>query len=106
MIKDFGAIFKQAKEIQSKMEEVRNELAKKTVEVSTGGGMVKVTANGLNQIQSINVDDDLINMQDREILEDLLVGAMNEIGKKVQEMNQEEMGKITGGLKLPGMFSS
>lgn len=102
--KNLGAIFKQAQEMQSKMAEVQSALARKTVEVSVGGGMVKVTANGLNEILAIKIDDDLINMQDREVLEDLVTGAINEAHRKIKEMSQEEMSKLTGGIKIPGLF--
>ena len=90
--------------MQSKLAEIQEGLAKKTVEVSTGGGMVKVVANGLNEILSIKIDDELINMNDREVLEDLVTGAVNEVSKKVKELAQAEMTKITGGLKIPGLF--
>lgn len=87
------------------MAEIQEELAKKTVEVGTGGGMVKVTANGLGEILSVRIDPELINMQDREILEDLVLGAVNEAQKKANELRQEEMTRLTGGLKIPGLFS-
>ena len=90
--------------MQSKLAEIQEGLAKKTVEVSTGGGMVKVVANGLNEILSIKIDDELINMNDREVLEDLVTGAVNEVSKKVKELAQSELTKITGGLKIPGLF--
>lgn len=104
-MKNFSSLFKQAQEMQSKMAEIQEELAKKTVEVSTGGGMVKVTANGLGEILSVRIDPELINMQDREILEDLVLGAVNEAQKKANELRQEEMTRLTGGLKIPGLFS-
>ena len=102
--KGWTGLFKQASEMQSKLAEIQEGLAKKTVEVSTGGGMVKVMANGLNEIISIKIDDELINMNDREVLEDLVAGAINEVSKKVKELAQSEMTKITGGLKIPGLF--
>ncbi len=74
-VKDLGSIFKQAQEMQTKMADIQRDLAEKKVEVSTGGGMVKVVANGINEIISINIDDELISMNDREVLEDLLTGA-------------------------------
>ena len=103
--KNLGSIFKQAQELQSKIAEIQGELAQKTVEVSVGGGMVKVTANGLNQILTIKIDEELISMQDREVLEDLIVGAINNIHSKVKELSQAEMSKLTGGIKIPGLFS-
>ena len=102
--KGLTGLFKQASEMQTKLSEIQEGLANKTVEVSTGGGMVKVVANGLNEIISIKIDDELINMNDREVLEDLVTGAINEVSKKVKELAQGEMTKITGGLKIPGLF--
>ena len=99
------SIFKQAQDMQSRLSEIQEGLAEKTVEVSTGGGMVRVVANGLNEIVSVHIDDELINMRDREVLEDLIAGAMNEVQKKVKELAQGEMSKLTGGLKIPGLFT-
>ena len=104
-VKDLGSLFKQAQEMQSKMADVQRDLAEKKVEVSTGGGMVKILANGVNEIISVHIDDELINMNDREVLEDLITGAMNEVHKKVKELAQDEMSKLTGGLKIPGLFT-
>ena len=103
-VKDLGSLFKQAQEMQSKMADVQRDLAEKTVEVSTGGGMVKIVANGVNEIISIHIDDELINMNDREVLEDLIAGAINEVHRKVKELAQEEMTRFTGGIKIPGLF--
>ena len=102
--KDLGSIFKQAQKMQTKMADVQRDLAEKKVEVSTGGGMVKVVANGINEIISINIDDELISMNDREVLEDLLTGAINEVHRKVKDLAQEEMTRFTGGIKIPGLF--
>ena len=103
--KGWLSMFKQAQDMQSKISEIQEGLAEKTVEVSTGGGMVKVVANGLNEIISVHIDDELINMSDRGMLEDLITGAMNEAQKKVKELAQGEMSKLTGGLKIPGLFT-
>jgi nucleoid-associated protein EbfC len=103
-LKDLGSLFKQAQEMQSKMVDVQSDLAEKKVEVSTGGGMVKIVANGINEIISVNIDDELINMNDREVLEDLLTGAINELHRKVKDLAQEEMTRFTGGIKIPGLF--
>ena len=104
-IKDLGSLFKQAQEMQSKMAEVQRDLAEKKVEVSTGGGMVKITANGVNEILSVHIDEELISMNDREVLEDLIIGAVNEVHRKVKDLAQEEMTRFTGGVKIPGLFS-
>jgi len=102
--KDFGSIFKQAQQMQTKLAEVQESLALKRVEVSTGGGMVKMVANGANEILSVEIDEELINMKDKEVLEDLIAGAANEVQKKVKELAQEEMSALTGGIKIPGLF--
>ena len=103
--KSWLSMFKQAQDMQSKLAEIQEGLADKTVEVSTGGGMVKVVANGINEIISVHIDDELINMSDRGMLEDLITGAMNEVQKKVKELAQGEMSQLTGGLKIPGLFT-
>ena len=103
-VKDWGSLLKQAQEMQSKMAEVQRDLAKKKVEASTGGGMVKIVANGVNEIISFHIDDELINMNDREVLEDLIIGAVNEVHRKVKDLAQEEMTRFTGGIKIPGLF--
>ena len=82
--KGWTGLFKQATEMQSKLAEMQEGLAEKTVEVSTGGGMVKVVANGLNEIISIKIDDELINMNDREVLEDLITGALTKPVKRLK----------------------
>lgn len=105
-LKDMSALFKQAREMQAKMAAIQQELAGKTVEVSTGGGMVKVTANGLSELISLHIDPELINMKDKGILEDLVLGAVNEIQRKANDLRQEEMSKLTGGLNIPGLFPS
>jgi DNA-binding YbaB/EbfC family protein len=105
-LKDASALFKQARDMQAKMAAAQQELAGKTVEVNTGGGMVKVTANGLSELISLHIDPELINMQDKGILEDLILGAVNEVQRKANDLRQEEMAKLTGGLNIPGMFAS
>jgi DNA-binding YbaB/EbfC family protein len=100
----WSSMFNQVKNMQSKMAEIQEDLAKKTVEVSTGGGMVKMTANGVNEILSVEIDDELINMRDREVLEDLVAGAINEVHRRVKELAQMEATKLTGGIKIPGLF--
>ena len=103
MLGKFGDLFKNAQVIQEKMAGVQEELAKKKVEASTGGGMVKIVANGNNEILHVHIDEELINMQDKAILEDLVAGAVNEVHRKVKELAQEEMTKLTGGIKIPGL---
>lgn len=104
MENNLGSIFKQAEALQSKMADIQKDLANKRVEVSTGGGMVKITANGIHQVLSVRIDEELINMQDREVLEDLVLAGMNEVHRKVKELAQEEITRLTGGIKIPGLF--
>ncbi len=97
-------MFKQAQEMKSRLAEIQESLGRKQVEASTGGGMVKITATGKHEILHVHIDEELINMQDKAILEDLVAGAINEINRKVKELAEEEMKKATGGLKIPGLF--
>ena len=94
----------QAKKVQERIMAVQEEMARKTVEASSGGGMVVVTANGKQEILSVKIEPEVINPQDADMLQDLILAAVNEALRKSQEMVQEEMGKITGGLKIPGLF--
>lgn len=105
MFEKMGGMLKQAQEMQAKMAEVQKDLASRRIEVSTGGGMVKVVANGIHEVLSIEIDDELINLQDRTVLEDLVTAAMNEVHRKVKELAQSEMSRLTGGIKIPGLFS-
>lgn len=103
-MKDLGSLFKQAQEMQSKMAEMQESLAKQKVEVSTGGGMVQIIASGSAEILSVKIDEELINMNDKSILEDLMIGAINEVQRKIKELQQIEMSKLTGGINIPGLF--
>lgn len=103
-MKDLGSLFKQAQEMQSKMAEMQESLAKQKVEVSTGGGMVQIIASGSAEIFSVKIDEELINMNDKSILEDLMIGAINEVQRKIKELQQSEMSKLTGGINIPGLF--
>jgi DNA-binding YbaB/EbfC family protein len=79
-------------------------MAAKTVEGSSGGGMVNIVMNGKQEILSVRIDPEVVNREDIEMLQDLIVAAVNEAIRKSQEMMQEEMKKITGGLSIPGLF--
>jgi hypothetical protein len=109
MAKGFGGlgnmagIFKQAQEIQAKMSQVQEELAQKTVEASSGGGMVRVVVNGQLVVSSVKIDPSVVNPQEMEMLEDLVLAAVNEGLRRAREMAAEEMSKVTGGLKVPGL---
>jgi DNA-binding YbaB/EbfC family protein len=101
---DMSEIMRQAQEFQQKMSQVQNTLADRVVTASVGGGMVSVTVNGKNELISIQIEKEVINPEDQSMLQDLIVSAVNEGIKKAQDMAQTEMQKITGGMKIPGMF--
>ena len=86
------------------MSQVQNDLAGRTVTASVGGGMVSVTLNGKNELLSVHIDKEVINPADQAMLQDLILSAVNEGIKKAQDMAQEEMRKITGGINIPGIF--
>ncbi|MCP3943335.1 MAG: YbaB/EbfC family nucleoid-associated protein [Desulfobacteraceae bacterium] len=100
---NMNAMMKQAQKLQKKMMKTQEELATKTVEASAGGGMVKVIANGGQNIESIVLEKEVVDPEDIEMLQDLIMAAVNDALKKSQEMVSSEMGKLTGGLKMPGM---
>lgn len=102
-MKDLGSIMKQAQKIQSQIAKMQEELAGKTVEASAGGGMITVVASGKQEIVSIRIEPEVLDAGDREMLQDLVVAAVNEALRKSQEMVSEEMKKITGGLNIPGL---
>jgi nucleoid-associated protein EbfC len=107
MVKGFGDMVKQAQKLQKQMLELQEELSKKTVEGSSGGGMVKVIANGRQEILSVKIDPEVVDPQDIELLEDLIVAAIANARENSQTMMEAEMGKIMpggmGGLGIPGL---
>jgi hypothetical protein len=102
-MKDLGSIMKQAQKIQAQIAKMQEELSSRTVEASAGGGMITVVANGKQEVVSIRIEPEVIDASDREMLQDLVVAAVNEALRKSQEMVSEEMKKITGGLNIPGL---
>jgi hypothetical protein len=97
-------MLKQAKDLQGKMQKLQAEMAAKTLEASSGGGMVKVKVNGRQEILSVNIDPEMAKQDDLEMLQDLIVAAVNEALRQSQEMMQSEIGKLTGGMNFPGLF--
>lgn len=104
MAQNFSTIIKQAQQMQKKMMQLQEELAAKTVEASSGGGMVTAVVNGKHELVSLKIEKDVVNPDDIEMLQDLIVAAVNEAVRKAQEMATAEMSKITGGLNVPGMI--
>jgi DNA-binding YbaB/EbfC family protein len=96
---------KEAQKLQAQLEAMREEVAKKKVEATAGGGMVTVEANGNQEIVSIKIDPEVIDPADAQMLEDLVLAAVNEALRKARELVAAEMGKLTGGLKIPGLSS-
>jgi DNA-binding YbaB/EbfC family protein len=103
-MKNISSIMKQAQKLQEQIVKLQDELADKTVEASSGGGMVIVVANGKQEIISIKIDPEVVNKDDVEMLEDLILTAVNEAKRRAEELAKEELGKITGGIVPPGMF--
>ncbi len=106
MSKQLGNIMRQAQKMQERLAEVQKELAKKTCEASSGGGMVTAVVNGSQELVSIKIDPSVVDPGDVEMLEDLVVAAVNEAFKRSKQMVSDEMAKITSGLGLniPGLF--
>lgn len=102
-MKNMGKMMKQAQKLQAKMLKLQDELAERTVESSAGGGMVKVVANGKQQLLSIDIEKEVVDPDDVEMLQDLILAAINDALVKSQEMVSGEMGKLTGGMNIPGL---
>src|SRR5438128_9951354 len=98
-----GKLMKQAARMQQQMEQVQNDLAKRTVEASSGGGAVKVTAKCDGSVASIKIDPQALNPADAQLLEDMILTALNQALSQAKEISSTEMGKVTSGLGLPGL---
>lgn len=101
---NIGNMMKQAQKLQAKMLQMQAELADKTVEATAGGGMVKVVANGKQQILSIVIEKEVVDPEDVEMLQDLITAAVNDALAKSQEMVSSQMSKLTGGMNIPGLM--
>ncbi len=97
-------LMKQAQKLQSKMAELQAELGNRTVSAQSGGGMVEATVNGRQELLALRIDPEVANPDDVEMLQDLILAAVNEALNRAREMLAQEMGKLTGGLPLPGLF--
>ena len=104
MAKGFGNMMKQAQVMQQKMAKMQEELAEREVEASSGGGMVTAVVNGKQKLLSLKIERDAVDPEDVEMLQDLVLAAVNEAIKQSQEMIKQEMGKATGGMNIPGLF--
>ena len=99
-----GNIMKQAQQMQRRMAQLQEEMANKQVEASAGGGMVTAVVNGKQQLLDLKIDPATVDPEDVEMLQDLVMAAVNEAIKQSQQMAQEEMSKLTGGLNIPGLI--
>jgi nucleoid-associated protein EbfC len=97
-------MMKQAQKLQSKMLEMQEELGNRTVTVQVGGGMVEVVANGRQEILAMRIDPEVVTPDDTEMLQDLIMAAVNDALNRSREMVSDEMAKLTGGMKIPGLF--
>lgn len=97
-------MMKKVQKMQKEMKKLQDDLKKRTVEATVGGGVLTIVMNGEKNVESVHIDLSIIDPEDAEMLEDLMVAAVNEANKKVDDMMAQEMSKITGGMHLPGMF--
>lgn len=101
---NMNKMMKQVQKMQQNMIKLQEELKSRTVQSTAGGGMVKVVANGNNEILSIEINPGAVDPEDVEMLQDMVLAAVNEALKQAQEMVSQEMNKLTGGLNIPGLF--
>ena len=101
---DMSKFLKQAQQVQQKIARMQEELSDKIIETSSGGGMVKVVMNGSHEVVSVTIDPEVVNPEDIEMLEELVVAALNEARRKIDDMIKDQMGYLTGGISLPGLF--
>ena len=101
---NMGNMMKQMQKMQKQMEELQKQLDEMEVEASAGGGVVTCRANGKKEILSIKIDESVVDPEDVEMLEDLIVAAINEALRNAEDMVAKEMSKLTGGMNIPGLF--
>jgi len=101
---NMAKMMKQVQKMQADMAKMQEELGNKTVESTTGGGVVRVVANGRQEIVSVEIKPEVVDPEDVEMLQDLVLTAVNDALKMAQDMMSKEMGKLTGGLNIPGLF--
>jgi DNA-binding YbaB/EbfC family protein len=95
---------RQAQDLQARVMKAQKELAEMTTEVSSGGGAIKIVIDGQQKIRSVTISPEVINSDDVDMLQDLVVAAVNEAIQKSQELAASHLSSLTGGLKIPGMF--
>ena len=100
----FNNIVRQAQQMQGKISKIQEEMAEKKVEASTGGGVVTAVVSGDQELLEINIDPDVVDPEDVEMIEEMIVGAVNQAMKLAGDMMDEEIEKVTGGMNIPGLF--
>ncbi|MFZ5453770.1 MAG: YbaB/EbfC family nucleoid-associated protein [Thermodesulfobacteriota bacterium] len=103
-MKNLSGLMKQAQKLQAKMAEMQAEVGNRTVSAQAGGGMVEAVANGRLELVSLRIDPEVATPDDVDMLQDLILAAVNEALNRAREMMAQEMAKLTGGLQIPGMF--
>ncbi len=101
---NMNQVLKQAQKMQEDMAKKQEELQEQTVEASSGGGAVTVVVNGSKEIQELKIKPEVVDVEDIDMLQDLIIAAINEAMRKADELASSELGKITGGLNIPGLF--
>ncbi len=102
MSKGIGDIFKQAQDLQSRLSEIQQQAGERTVEATAGGGMVTAVVNGRMEVVRLRIEKEVFDSGDTEMLQDLVIAAINQALRSAQQMMAEEMSKLTGGIKIPG----
>jgi DNA-binding YbaB/EbfC family protein len=103
-VKDLSGMMKQAQKLQAKMMAMQEEVGNRTVSAQAGGGMVEAVVNGRQELMSLRIDPEVVVAEDVEMLQDLILAALNEALNRSRELMAAEMSKLTGGMKIPGMF--
>jgi nucleoid-associated protein EbfC len=101
---NIASMMKQAQKLQAKMAEMQEELGNRTVSAQAGGGMVEAVVNGRQELLSLRIDKEVVSPDDVEMLQDLILAAINEALNRSREMMAQEMSKLTGGMQIPGLF--
>ena len=103
-MKNLSGLMKQAQKLQSKMAEMQEEVGNRTISAQAGGGMVEAVVNGRLEMVSLRIDPEVANPADVDMLQDLILAAVNEALNRAREMMAQEMAKLTGGMQIPGLF--
>ena len=101
---NMSQIMKQAKAMQEKMAEMQKKIEETEIEGSSGGGAVKIVMNGKHEVKNLFIDPSIVNSDEKEVLEDLIIAAINDVNKKIAENTNDQLGSISGGMGLPPGF--